>query len=329
MSAELSFSTLWCPAFNTVWHLSLQLKLLKVLACQPMVNFIMELLYSRFFVLQNSNGQASCPFRTKRESQKDLFSPLVCTISTLQIFQKHHPSGTCMLTMLLWPSQPSHLEKRNLLYHTIYLLLTHTWRLRLSVEKTVCSVFHLKNHSANYQLNVKLQPSATVKFDAHPWYLGICLDRSVIQNTLTHTQKESLVASGTNQMTGQCHLGSFLQCSENLLPGSCICSNRGLCPSVVPQRSHKADRSTFKQVNTYYHWLPAKHTHLILAHSIWHYPIWDKAQCKALNLKHLLRETQCLCSRKHLCSQNCCQLTGNQPHQSLHPSFPHLVHYFN
>jgi len=119
------------------------------------------------------------------------------------------------------------------------------------------------------------------------------------------------------------------KCSENLLLGSCICSNRGLCPSVVPQRSHKADRSTFKQVNTYYHWLPAKHTHLILAHSIWHYPIWDKAQCKALNLKHLLRETQCLCSRKHLCSQNCCQLTGNQPHQSLHPSFPHLVHYLN
>jgi len=40
-----------------------------------------------------------------------------------------------------------------------------SWRLRLSAEKTVCSVFHLKKHSANYLLNVKLQPNITVKFN--------------------------------------------------------------------------------------------------------------------------------------------------------------------
>jgi len=53
---------------------------------------------------------------------------------------------------------------------------------------------------------------------------------------------------------------------------------------------------------------------------------------KALNPKHLLHETlhlkpspKCLCSRKPLTPLwNCCQLTGNQPHQSLqlpNPSF--------
>jgi len=52
-------------AYDTVWHLGLHLKLLKVLACQPMLNFIMELLYSRSFEQYTSDGQASRPFRTK------------------------------------------------------------------------------------------------------------------------------------------------------------------------------------------------------------------------------------------------------------------------
>jgi len=108
---------------------------------------------------------------------------------------------------------------------------------------------------------------------------------SVVQDTLTHTKKESFVTSGTHQATGRCRLGSFLQSSKNLLLGTCICSGRVLCPSVVPQRSHKTHRCTFKRVDARYHWLPTKHT-LLLAHSIWHYPIWDKEQCFMLETLH-------------------------------------------
>jgi len=90
----------------------------------------------------------------------------------------------------------------------------------------------LKKYSANYQLNVKLKPNVTVKFDSHPSYLGICLDRSLSFSTLTHTQEESFVTSGTHQATGRCWLGSFLQSSKNLLLGTCICSGRVLCPSA-------------------------------------------------------------------------------------------------
>ena len=61
------------------------------------------------------------------------------------------------------------------------------WELKLSVEKTVYSVFHLKNHSANYQLNVKLKPNVTVKFDSHPSYTGICLDRFLSFRTHLNT----------------------------------------------------------------------------------------------------------------------------------------------
>ena len=93
-------------AYDTVWHLSLHLKLLKVLACQRMVSVVMKLPYSRSFVLYTSDGQTSPPSEPKTESYKDLFSPLVCTTSTQQIFRKRRPSGTCTLMMSLWPSRP-------------------------------------------------------------------------------------------------------------------------------------------------------------------------------------------------------------------------------
>jgi len=109
---------------------------------------------------------------------------------------------------------------------------------------------------------------------------------SVVQDTLKHTQEESLVTSGTHQATGRCQLGRFLQSSKNLLLGTCICSGRVLCPSVMPQRSHKTHRCTFKRADACYHWPPTKHNHLLLAHSIWHNLIWDKAQCFMLEALH-------------------------------------------
>jgi len=70
-------------AYETVWHLGLHLKLLKVLACQPMVNFIMELPYSRSFVLYTSDGQASRPFRTKNGvAQGSVLAPCLHNIYT-------------------------------------------------------------------------------------------------------------------------------------------------------------------------------------------------------------------------------------------------------
>ena len=45
--------------YDTFWHLGLQLKLLKVLACHPMINFNMELLHSRSFVLYTSEKRGT------------------------------------------------------------------------------------------------------------------------------------------------------------------------------------------------------------------------------------------------------------------------------
>jgi len=89
-------------------------------------------------------------------------------------------------------SAPTFREAELALSHDISVFDTYLtkWKLRLSVEKTVCSVFHLKNRSANYQLNVKLKPNVAVKFDSPPSYLGICLDRSLLFRTHLHTLKK-------------------------------------------------------------------------------------------------------------------------------------------
>jgi len=119
---------------------------------------------------------------------------------------------------------------------------------------------------------------------------------AVVQDTLTHTQEESFVTSGTHQATGRCRLGSFLQSSKNLLLGTC--SGRVLCPGVVPQRSHKTHRCTFKRVDARYHWLPTKHSpsFLPILSGITPSETRRSASClklytKALNPKHLLHET--------------------------------------
>ena len=68
--------------------------------------------------------------------------------------------------------------------HTIDSFL-HCWRLKLNASKTVTSVFHLKNRSANRTLNVSLKGNA-LKFDSNPKYLGVTLDRSLTYKEHLH-----------------------------------------------------------------------------------------------------------------------------------------------
>ena len=91
-----------------------------------MVNFIMELLYSRSFVLYTSDGQASRPFRTKNGvAQGSVLAPCLCNIYTADfpetLAKRYMYADDVGLT-----ASARHLGKRNLFYHTISLLLTLT-----------------------------------------------------------------------------------------------------------------------------------------------------------------------------------------------------------
>jgi len=216
------------------------------------------------------------------------------------------------------------------------------WRLKLSVEKTVCSVFHLKNHSANYQLNVNLQPSVTVKFDPLPSYLGTCLDRSLRFRTHLHTLKKK-VSSRVALIKRLASAGwELASSSKNLLLGSCVCSGRVLCSSVVPQRSHKAHRCTFKRVDAHYHWLPAGDkisptSFLPILSGITPPKKRHSASClklysKTFNPKHLLHKTmylkpspQSLRSRKPLRSFVELLLTNGEPTTPIPPTLQSFI----
>ena len=53
------------------------------------------------------------------------------------------------------------------------------WTLKLSVNKSVASVFHLRNHMANYQLQITLNSNNLLRFKTNPKYLGVHRDRSL------------------------------------------------------------------------------------------------------------------------------------------------------
>jgi hypothetical protein len=54
----------------------------------------------------------------------------------------------------------------------------HQWHLKLSLPKTVCSLFHLANRCANTTLSISLN-GERLNFDPTPKYLGVTLDRSL------------------------------------------------------------------------------------------------------------------------------------------------------
>jgi len=160
-----------------------------------MFNFIMELLYSRSFVLYTSDGQASRPFRTKNGvAQGSVLASCLYNIYAADFPETSAKRYMYADDVALTVSAPTFREAEHALSHDISVVSAYLtkWKLRLSVETTVCSVFHLKNHSANYPLNVKLKPNVTVKFDSHPSYLGICLDRSLSFRTHLHTLKKKV-----------------------------------------------------------------------------------------------------------------------------------------
>jgi len=56
------------------------------------------------------------------------------------------------------------------------------WRLKPSISKTLTSVFHLHNNRSLHELNVHMN-GQRLKHDPYPVYLGVNLDRTLIQGT--------------------------------------------------------------------------------------------------------------------------------------------------
>ena len=82
-------------AYDTVWHRGLRVKLQQMLTSNNLINFIMELLYTRSFTLFTSDGQKSRSFRLKnRVAQGSVLAPTLYNIYTAD-FPK--TSGNCFM----------------------------------------------------------------------------------------------------------------------------------------------------------------------------------------------------------------------------------------
>ena len=96
-------------------------------------------------------------------------------------FRKLHQQNTYMLmTFFLMESGLNYAEIQQTLTNDLTNpdMYFQQWRLRLNVEKTVSSCFHLTNCMAKHQMEVSCGGN-TIPTTPNPKYLGVTLDRSL------------------------------------------------------------------------------------------------------------------------------------------------------
>lgn len=168
-------------AYDTVWLRGLHMKLLETIPDKHMVSFIMEMLSNRSFRLHTSNGQSSRVRKLKNGvPQGSVLAPMLFNIyihdlpATTSRKYGYADDLAILLSKSSWEAVEEGLsEDMNIL--SSYL---KTWRLKLSVEKTVSTMFHLHNKEATREINIMVE-DARLQSQSSPTYLGVKLDRTL------------------------------------------------------------------------------------------------------------------------------------------------------
>ena len=168
-------------AYDTVWHRGLHLKLLRTIPDRHMVNFIMEMLSNRSFILQTSDGQRSRLRRLRNGvPQGSVLSPMLFNIyihdlpETTSRRYGYADDLAIMLQQPTWRAVEEGLNKDM----DILAAYLRSWRLQLSTGKTVSAAFHLCNREAKRELEISVN-SQPLEFQQAPKYLGVRLDRTL------------------------------------------------------------------------------------------------------------------------------------------------------
>ena len=101
----------------------------------------------------------------------------------------------------------------------------HKWRLKPSLAKTVSSVFHLHNASANRELKIAMD-GKTLRHDPHPVYLEVTLGRML--GFGEHLSKTSSKLKSRNNLLSKL-AGSTCGAGANTLRTSAL----ALCYSIA------------------------------------------------------------------------------------------------
>ena len=167
-------------AYDTVRFTGLHLKIQKAISCSKTTDLIMYLLYNGSFVLF-AGGKASKPYKLKNcVAQESILAPTLNNIYTSDFL-----STSCKRCMYADDVALTCSDNQTVVIeHTISKDVDcvskyyRKWHLKLSTTKSVCSIFHLKNHLAQYQLQVYMSGNS-IPFVPTPRYLGVTLNRSL------------------------------------------------------------------------------------------------------------------------------------------------------
>ena len=183
-------------AYDTVWLRGLHIKLLQMIPDRHMVKFIMEMLYNRSFTLNTRDGQCSRQRRLKNGvPQGSVLAPMLFNvyIHDLPVTQAKKYGYADDLAILLRKKSWEDIEGGLTADMTVLSTYLENWRLKLSIAKTMSSVFHLHNHlntSANSSTLLTSNSSVTRAFrNLPPSYKTTSLspcDRSNINLTFLH-----------------------------------------------------------------------------------------------------------------------------------------------
>ena len=226
-------------AYDTVWLRGLHLKLLQMIPDRHMVKFIMEMLYNRSFTLNTSDGQCSRQRRLKNGvPQGSVLAPMLFNvyIHDLPVTQAKKYGYADDLAILLQKKSWEDIEGGLTADMTILSTYLENWRLKLSIAKTMSSVFHLHNREANREINItvngnRLQAAVPVCTNLPGCETGA---HAVVSPTPGKPQCEDHCTCRPDPPPCGNHMGSRYQDPESLHPGIGLLCCRVLRTSLVP-----------------------------------------------------------------------------------------------
>ena len=158
-------------AYDTVWHRGLTLKLLQCIPSKGMVRLIMNMLTNRSFILHLGSENSKQRRLLNGVPQGSVLAPILFNIYTADI-------PNCTSRKFIYADDIA-LLRRSRNFEDLESCLSNdlstfkeyfqNWRLKLNLNKTVSSTFHLANRFAQRQLSVKVD-NTDIPFQPTPKY---------------------------------------------------------------------------------------------------------------------------------------------------------------
>jgi hypothetical protein len=166
-------------AYDTIWHSGLLAKLSK---CMPswFVKLVELLLRDRRFRVHLGHDTSRWKSQLNGLPQGSVLAPILFNLYTNDLpattsRKFAYADDICCGTQAKTFAEVENTLTADMARITEYCL---TWHLKPSATKTVSSVFHLHNASANQELKIMMD-GKTLQHDPHPVYLGVTLDRAL------------------------------------------------------------------------------------------------------------------------------------------------------